>query len=146
MNKILMMLGLILMILVLLAVLFAMANSAAATRQVATAATVSAAGQTAGTIAVTILATLLAITLGVIGYLSLRLRAAGNSAAGRWMPGPNARWGRIESAPQPEMPQSDPLNTLLQLELMRYMRELHNPVQIAPALRMEDSNENWTGW
>jgi hypothetical protein len=72
-----------------------------ATAATATAAAVATTGQAVSSVAVTVLAVLLLIAVlgggGVIGYLYLRLRRA--ERQGRWLPGPNARWGRAGEMP-----------------------------------------------
>ena len=72
-----------------------------ATATAATAAAVATTGQTVNSVAVTVLAVLLLLAVlvgaGVIGYLYLRLRRA--ERQGRWLPGPNARWGRAGEMP-----------------------------------------------
>lgn len=151
-KQILWVLGLVLAILMLVAVLFAMANNAAATRQIATAATVSATGQTVGSIAVIILATLLAVALGVIGYLSLRMRAGRGS--GKWISGPNAQWGRTGELENggAQRGGGDPIAMLVQLEVLRTMRELRGPAQGAqhyalPATgESDEQQQGWYGW
>ena len=74
----------------------ALLRQSAATQTAAAAATVASAGQTVNGVAVTVLAVLLLLAVlagaGVIGYLYLRLRRA--ERRGRWLPGPNAYWGR----------------------------------------------------
>lgn len=113
-------------------------QQATATRQVATAATVSAAGQTANSVAVTVLALVLSVTLllalGMSGYLWLRLRRAERHApaAGQWLPGPHAQWGRETAPPGAGLEQT--LSALVQLELLRTLRSWRGTgVSDAPA-------------
>ncbi|HHS96651.1 MAG TPA: hypothetical protein ENK08_01930 [Chloroflexi bacterium] len=79
----------------------ALLQQSKATAATATAATVATAGQAASGVAVTVLAVLLVIVIlgggGVVGYLYLRLRRA--ERRGRWLPDPNARWGRAGEMP-----------------------------------------------
>lgn len=150
MKTILLSLGL-LVVIVLLA--WALGEQASATRQIATAATVSAAGQTAGSVTATVLATLLAVVLlgagGVVVYLLLRLKLVERRLSenaprvGRWLPGPNARWEQGEQ--QGGALTGDPLAQLVQLEIMRHLRELRGPAPAyqapQPALTEESDAE-----
>jgi len=131
-------------LLALVAVAWAWGEQATATRQVATAATVSAAGQTAGSVTATVLATLLVVVLlaagGAVVYLWLRMKALERQASGaprasRWVAGPNARWEQVE--PESRALPADPLGQLVQLEVLRTLRELRGTRQ-QPALTDED--------
>jgi len=130
-------------LLALVAVAWAWGEQATATRQVATAATVSAAGQTAGSVTATVLATLLVVVLlaagGAVVYLWLRMKALERQASGaprsRWVAGPNARWEQAE--PESRALPTDPLGQLVQLEVLRTLRELRGTRQ-QPALTDED--------
>jgi len=131
-------------LLALVAVAWAWGEQATATRQVATAATVSAAGQTAGSVTATVLATLLVVVLlaagGAVVYLWLRMKALERQASGaprasRWVAGPNARWEQVE--PESRTLPADPLGQLVQLEVLRTLRELRGTRQ-QPALTDED--------
>lgn len=132
-------------LLALVAVAWAWGEQATATRQVATAATVSAAGQTAGSVTATVLATLLVVVLlaagGMVVYLWLRMKALERQARGpaprasRWVAGPNARWEQAE--PESRALPADPLGQLVQLEVLRTLRELRGTRQ-QPALTDED--------
>ncbi len=131
-----------------LALAWAWGAQANATQQVAAAATVSAAGQTANSIAVSILATVLGVALlagaGLSGYLWLRLRRAEQRASnpGRWRPGPNAQWGRADTL----SPTVDPVAQLVQLEVLRTLRELRSPTPYAaltpPALPVAEEEDD----
>lgn len=133
-------------LLALVAVAWAWGEQATATRQVATAATVSAAGQTAGSVTATVLATLLVVVLlaagGAVVYLWLRMKALERQASGaprasRWVAGPNARWEQVE--PESRALPADPLGQLVQLEVLRTLRELRSmSVRQQPALTDED--------
>jgi hypothetical protein len=72
-----------------------------ATAAAATAAAVATTGQAVSSVTVTLLTMLLVVAVlsggGMIGYLYLRLRRA--ERRGRWLPGPNARWGRAGEMP-----------------------------------------------
>ncbi|MEJ5315108.1 MAG: hypothetical protein WHS45_12100, partial [Anaerolinea sp.] len=53
---------------------------------------------------------------------------------GKWLPGPNARWARVGDAPRPvSLPQGDPIQQLVQLELLRYLRQM-NTAPMQPSL------------
>jgi hypothetical protein len=108
------------------------AMQATATKQTATAATVSAAGSTAGNIAVLLLVGLLVLVVLIAGgyILLLRWRLRGQlprrlgDPAGRWLPGPNAQWGRAGDGIAPTR---ETLGALIQLEVLRALRDLRNP-------------------
>lgn len=140
---------LVVIMLGVLLLILALSAQATATRQVATAATVSAAGQTAGSVTATMLAIVLVLVLLVAGgavlYLWLRLRRIeGVTIARRWTPGPNAHWGRTEAPAVAPLEQS--LNTLVQLELLHMLRELHGQRQASPALTVEESSDADISW
>ena len=131
-------------LLALVAVAWAWGEQATATRQVATAATVSAAGQTAGSVTATVLATLLVVVLlaagGAVVYLWLRMKALERQASGaphasRWVAGPSARWEQVE--PESRALPADPLGQLVQLEVLRTLRELRGTRQ-QPALTEDE--------
>jgi len=136
----------VLLVIALLA--WALGEQASATRQIAAAATVSAAGQTAGSVTSTVLAVLLALVLlvavGAVLYLWLRMKALERQLpgpaprTGRWAPGPHARWEPAE--PEGRAVAADPLAQLVQLEVLRTLRELRGTRQ-QPALTVEDNNE-----
>lgn len=119
------------------AVVYAFGQQASATRQVATAATVAARGSTAGNMAIALLLALIFIGVVVCGYVALR----------RWYlarTGQGAPW--IEYAPQlqqqhyPSMDAAS-VNTLVQLEVLRALRELRAPQeQTMLAVRDDDDN------
>jgi hypothetical protein len=125
----------------------ALRQQARATRQTATAATVAATGQTANSVGQTVLAVLLLVVLltaaVAIGYLWLRLRRAEQRAGYHQ---PRDHRGRLISTQaeqsvgyEPQMDVGQSLNMLLQMELLRSMRELRNPQQPQPTqIAIED--------
>ena len=143
-------------------VLGAIAFVADALRQTATAATVAATGQTASSVGQTVLAVLLLLVLlgavVTIGYLLLRLRRAERRPPGlrqhglldyspTRFPDPNAYGSRT-----PDMGQA--VNSLVQLELLRTLRELRTPPEarfvlppgdVAYEREDEDDDVTW-GW
>lgn len=148
-------------------------TQAQATREAATAARVAATGQTATSFGLVLLVGVLAGVLlaggGVIAFLWLRLQreqalrlragqalrlrrhAQGEPEDGRWAAGPNAYWGRAEEPARPG-PGATPLDALVQLEVLRMLRELRPPARAA-ALPLEsreteadDDDEAWRGW
>jgi len=97
------------------------------------AAQIAAAGQAVNSALLTALVvatgfTLLAVLI-VLAYLVYTRQK--QQKTGKWLPGPNARWGRVEDASRPvALPQGDPLQQLVQLELLRYLRQMNaSPVQ-----------------
>lgn len=64
---------------------------------------------------------------------------------GKWLPGPNARWGRAENQPSASyLSQGDPLQQLVQLELLRYLRQMNAPSLPSPTYQpnaVDDDNE-----
>lgn len=142
----------VLLVIALLA--WALGEQASATRQVATAATVSAAGQTAGSVTATVLAILLVLVLlaavGAVLYLWLRMKALERRSgptqrASRWVAGPNARWEQAE--PESRAVTADPLAQLVQLEVLRTLRELQGTrQQPPPALTVEEEDDDAGPW
>ena len=154
-GKVLLGVGLLLGVLVLIGALGAQAT---ATRQVATAATVSAAGQTANSVAVTVLALvwgvtlLLALALSLYFWLRLRRAERQAPAAGPWLAGPPAQWGRETAPPGAGLEQT--LSALVQLELLRTLRSWRGTgvsdagVSPLPAAEEEVANGSffWPEW
>ena len=103
-------LGVLLLVLGLVAILGLMAvallHQSRAAETAAAAAVVATTGQTMNGVAVTVLLVVLLVVLLAGGtailYLLYRLRRA--ERRGRWLPGPNARWGRVETPPVPRYP------------------------------------------
>lgn len=118
------------------AVVYAFAQQASATRQVATAATVVARGNTAGTMAIALLLALIFIGVVVGGYIALR----------RWYlarTGQGAPWEYVPQLQQQYYPSMDAssVNTLVQLEVLRALRELRAPQeQTTLAVRDDDDD------
>lgn len=116
---------------------YAFAQQASATKQVATAATVAARGSTAGNMAVALLLALIFIGVVVCGYVALR----------RWYlvrTGQDAPWN--EYAPQLQQPyypsmDASSVNALVQLEVLRALRELRAP-QSQTMLAVRDDDED----
>ena len=131
----------------------ALRQQARATRQTATAATVAATGQTASSVGQTVLGVLLLVVLlsaaGIIGYLLVRLRRAERRPPGAsqhtalgidsWaprLPGPTAY--------RSQMPDSGPtVNSLVQLEILRTLRELRTPPDSRYVLPPGGSEQAW---
>ena len=130
-----------------LALAWALAMQSTATKEVATAATVSAAGSTAGNVAATILAFLLFVaTLGGGVYIFLlrrRIQTLYNSPDDAWMPGPNAQWGRAGPAAP-----GDALGALIQIEVLRALRELRTDrgVALAPYDAWDEAEDAGDGY
>ncbi|MDX9955732.1 MAG: hypothetical protein RBT75_16645 [Anaerolineae bacterium] len=144
---------LVLLVIALLA--WALGEQASATRQVAAAATVSAAGQTAGSVTATVLTIVLILVLlaagGAVLYLWLRMKAlerqlsAPAPRTSRWVSGPNARWEQNE--PESRAVTADPLGQLVQLEVLRTLRELRGTTrQAQPALTVEEDPDAGNVW
>ncbi len=108
---------------VAMALAWAFAMQATATKQAATAATVSAAGSTAGNIATTILAFLLAVVTIAGGVYIFLLR--------RRLQDPQAMYWPAQGNPTPP---GDALGALIQIEILRALRELRtdNSTDLAP--------------
>lgn len=143
-----------LLVLVIIALFaWALGEQASATRQIAAAATVSAAGQTAGSVTATVLTILLVLVLlgagGAVLYLWLRMKALERHLApaprtSRWVSGPNARWEQNE--PESRAVTADPLGQLVQLEVLRTLRELRGTRQAQPALTVEEDPDAGNVW
>ncbi|MFP4345631.1 MAG: hypothetical protein ACLFU8_13130 [Anaerolineales bacterium] len=141
-------------------------QQAAATQQVATAATLASAGQTTSSVGLTLLAVLLVVVVlgggGVILFQRAKLRRieqepAGwrepslpRSQGGPWLPGPNAQWQR--GLPDGGDPMGQMMQGLLQLEMLRTLREMRGTGSRAPVLTAEpeveyyDEGEVLDGW
>lgn len=147
-------LGGILVAALLTLTLVAVITQATATQQAAQAATVAGVGQTAGTLTVLALVALLVLLLvvgtGAILYLLWRLRRAEAGLTPpaprrRWAAGPNARW-------QQQGIGQNPIDTLVQLETLRMLREMRHPAPpprwgAPPALAYdEDADLPTWGW
>jgi len=144
-----------LLVLVIIALFaWALGEQASATRQIAAAATVSAAGQTAGSVTATVLTILLVLVLlgagGAVGYLWLRMKrlerqlSGPTPRTGRWASGPNARWEQAD--PESHAVTADPLGQLVQLEVLRTLRELRGTRQAQPALTVEEDPDAGNVW
>lgn len=147
--------GLAVMLVVLLVAASSMADSAAqiaaaqAAIEAARAAQIAAGGQAVSsgllTLVVLVLGVAILALLGGIGYLVYE-RRAGRS---RWVPGPNAHW---QTRPQPPaLRQPDALQQLVQLEMLRYLRDGQKlppvPPQYAlPVQRQEAKDEFENEW
>lgn len=118
------------------------ALQAQAAIEAARAAQIAAAGQAVNSALLTALVvatgfTLLAVLI-VLAYL-VYTRQKQQQKAGKWLPGPNARWGRVEDASRPvALPQGDPLQQLVQLELLRYLRQM-NTSPVRPSLPQREA-------
>jgi len=128
------------------AVVYVFAQQASATRQVATAATVVARGSTEANMAIALLLALIFICVVVGGYVALR----------RWYlarTGQGAPWSeytpQLQQQYYPSMDASS-VNALVQLEVLRALRELRAPqAQTMLAVRDDDDDggdyEAWWG-
>ncbi len=140
-------------------------TQAQATRQAASAARVAASGQTVTSLGlVLVVGVLVGVLLaggGVVVFLWAQLQRAQRLArrrqepgSGRWQAGPNAYWGRADEPPRDLPTGAHPLDALVQLEVLRMLREMRPPERPA-ALPLEDreregSDENedvaWREW
>jgi len=117
------------------------ALQAQAAIEAARAAQIAAAGQAVNSALLTALVvatgfTLLAVLI-VLAYLVYTRQK--QQRTGKWLPGPNARWGRVEDASRPvALPQGDPLQQLVQLELLRYLRQM-NASPVRPSLPQREA-------
>lgn len=125
------------------AVVYTLAQQASATRQVATVATVAARGSTAGAMAVAMLLALILIGVVVGGYVALRRWYLARTGQG--MP-----WDYVPQLQQPYHPGMDAasVNALVQLEVLRALRELRTPqAQTMLAVRdEEDDSDDYGAW
>lgn len=111
------------------------ALQAQAAIEAARAAQIAASGQAINTAVLTALVVAfsfaLLVALILLGYLLYQRNKP--QPQGKWLPGPNARWGRVEDAPRPvslPQPHGDPIQQLVQLELLRSLRQMNaSPVQ-----------------
>jgi hypothetical protein len=123
---------------------WAFAQQATATRQVATAATAAARGGAAINIVVAVLAGVFCLGAAVLAVYVL---------ARRWMLQQEwgaARMGAALPYPQmqaPQMHDSGAVNALVQLEVLRALRDLRSPQQTALVLeRDEGDDDGYAGW
>lgn len=108
------------------------AMQAQAAIEAARAAQIAASGQAINATLLTILVVVfgfaLLVALILLGYLLYQRNRQQVQPQGKWLPGPNARWGRVGDAPRPvslPQPQGDPIQQLVQLELLRYLRQMN---------------------
>jgi hypothetical protein len=127
---------------------WAAAQQAQAAIEAARAAKAAAVGQTSAslglTAAVVFLVVLNIAAVGVIVWLILHIRKLQTQQppAGRWLPGPNARWGRLaDGQTTHSLPAADPMQQLVQLELLRYLRQLNAADQPVLPPRTDENNE-----
>jgi hypothetical protein len=158
---------------VIITIALALLQQSRATQQTATAATLATTGQTASSLGQTILVSVLLLVLlggaGLSGYLYLRLRRAErgsfplrqrspttwplvNASRPTCTPEPEARW---QHQPTPSDVGAT-VHSLVQLEVLRTLRELRAPAQPRPptlpagedktyAYESEDNGPYW-GW
>lgn len=112
------------------------ALQAQAAIEAARAAQIAATGQAVNTTLLTMLVVAFGFTLLVLllllGYLIYTHRK--QQSGGKWLAGPNARWGRVGEAPRPvALPQGDLIQQMVQLELLRYLRQM-NASPVPPSL------------
>lgn len=113
------------------------ALQAQAAIEAARAAQIAASGQAVNATLLTMLVVAfgfaLLIALIALAYLLYQRTRQQAQPQGKWLPGPNARWGRVGDAPRPvslPQPQGDHIQQLVQLELLRYLRQMNtSPVQ-----------------
>lgn len=83
------------------------------------------------------------VSLILIGYLLYQRNKPQSQS--KWLPGPNARWGRVGDFPHPvALPQGDPIQQLVQLELLRYLRQMNTtalPSQNVPQKPAGDDDD-----
>ena len=117
---------------VALALAWTLAMQSTATKEVATAATVSAAGSTAGNIAATLLAFLLAAVTIVAGVSIVLLR--------RRLHDPQAMHWPAQGNPTPP---GDALGALIQIEILRALRELRadHSTDLAPYVAWDEAED-----
>ncbi|MEJ5315225.1 MAG: hypothetical protein WHS45_12690 [Anaerolinea sp.] len=119
------------------------ALQAQAAIEAARAAQIAASGQAVNTTLLTLLVVAfgfaLLVALIALAYLLYQRNRQQAQPQGKWLPGPNARWGRVEDAPRPvSLPQGDPLQQLVQLELLRYLRQM-NTSPVRPSLPQREA-------
>jgi hypothetical protein len=116
------------------------ALQAQAAIEAARAAQIAAAGQAVNSALLTALVVATGFTLlAVLIVLAYLVYTRQKQKAGKWLPGPNARWGRVDDAPRPvALPQGDPLQQLVQLELLRYLRQM-NTSPVRPSLPQREA-------
>lgn len=130
------------------------AMQAQAAIEAARAAQISAAGQAVNTTLLTLLVVAfgfaLLVALIALGYL-LYQRSKPQQLQGKWLSGPNARWGRVGDVHRPaSLPQGDPIQQLVQLELLRYLRQINTsalpprpPTYQIPSHEEDDDEPLW---
>ncbi len=123
---------------------WASAQTAKAAIEAGRAARAASVGNTVAIIGILVLVVLL---LGVTAYaLYLRLRlahvaGAANSGGGRWISGPNARWGK--AGPGDHGAQNLPsLDALVQLQMLQTLRAMQGLPLETPALPPADEEED----
>lgn len=114
------------------------ALQAQAAIEAARAAQIAASGQAVNTTLLTLLVVAfgfaLLVALIALAYLLYQRNRQQAQPQGKWLPGPNARWARVGDAPRPvSLPQGDPIQQLVQLELLRYLRQM-NTAPMQPSL------------
>lgn len=132
--------GIAVVLAVVLIAASSMADSAAqvaaaqAAIEAARAAQIAATGQAVSSSLLTLLVFLFGVTilalLGGIGYLVYERRRSG-----RWIAGPNARWQTTRPEP-PAVRQADPMQQLVQLEMLRYLRDGQKQPPVPPQYTM----------
>jgi hypothetical protein len=108
------------------------ALQAQAAIEAARAAQIAASGQAINTAMLTALVVAfgfaLLVALILLGYMLYQRSKP--QPQGKWLAGPNAKWGRAGDISRPAslpQPQGDPLQQLVQLELLRYLRQMNTP-------------------
>ncbi|MEP0806590.1 MAG: hypothetical protein HRF47_13980 [Chloroflexota bacterium] len=125
------------------------ALQAQAAIEAARAAQIAASGQAINSAMLTFLVVAFGLTLLValilLGYMLYQRSKP--QPQGKWLAGPNAKWGRVGDAsrlaslPQP---QGDPLQQLVQLEVLRYLRQMNAAPLLPPHTNLpyqEDDDE-----
>lgn len=146
-------LGLILLVIVVLVATNAIADNAATALQAQAAIEAGKAAKAASvgsTIGIILLGMVLMLSWGVIGVLVLlRVRDQRNSE-GKWVSGPNARWGKVVDVPraerlggqEPSRLGTDPVETLLKIETLRMLKGMHQEEKtVSPAHYESDERE-----
>lgn len=153
MNKAVL-LGLILLIIILAVAASSVSDNLATAAQAQAAIESGKAARTLSigmTIAVVFLVTLNFVMMGMIAYLLfIRSNDKRSVGAGKWVSGPNARWGQIGNpkmgslpgSEYPKMGSGDQVQQLVNIEILRMLKGMHEVEKTAlPAAYEKDESE-----